>query len=296
MALTRGKRAEYAFQGEVHTGNFTVLFKRYWFAVIAFGLILSVDALADPRRQLSKRDQPAIETSQPITPSDKIIKRPNYYEHDCYQSDSHENADLRAQWRAALAAEKAAYYAQYSNWVSGVGAGLSFISIILVIAALMFSRDSNKIARDIGEAQARAYLGISKYKYEKGTEAPDFIVTIKNSGQSPARNVRFIIDWTPDRPTEKINSFEQCDYSVLDVASGESIKVKKPIDGLINENRKHFYDEHFPIWVHGMVQYDDVFHSRHHTWFHYRLSAKRIENSTDITISAITEEAGNEST
>ena len=89
-------------------------------------------------------------TSQPrraTSPLPDYTPYPNRYADSCYGDKNHDTADLCAQWRAAVAAEKATDTAYWSNWIAGAGAMLSFVSIILVVIALGQTRKANRISK-----------------------------------------------------------------------------------------------------------------------------------------------------
>jgi hypothetical protein len=154
----------------------------------------------------------------PAALSENFTPYPDRESNDCYQSDDHERSDLCAQWRAALAAEKAAQAAKLSNWISSAGALLSFVSILFVVAALRQARDANRISakefalsrieakasakhaeraleiaasalandREIGQAQVRAYVTIFDPDLSFNGQRPAFRFRLINSGNSPA--------------------------------------------------------------------------------------------------------------
>jgi len=112
----------------------------------------------------------------------------------CYSDKNHERADLCAQWRAAIAAEKASQAAisatdigYVGNWISGFGAVLSFISIILVLCALKVALQANDITRDTARRQLRAYLNTTGVWFD--TEATQVRLCVCNRGQTPAYDV-----------------------------------------------------------------------------------------------------------
>lgn len=72
---------------------------------------------------------------------------PEVYAHRCYASENHDSADLCAQWRAALAAEKASTVSEQSLWLAILGAFLSFFSVIFVVIALAKTQESNDLSR-----------------------------------------------------------------------------------------------------------------------------------------------------
>lgn len=108
----------------------------------------------------------------------------------CIDERSRDESDLCAQWRAANAAEDAAW----SAWLQLLIGALGMIGLGVT---LWFNRRSLNVAeraieeaRRTGEAQARAYLSVkdAKLTFDKWGVA-ELSVTIFNSGNSPARQV-----------------------------------------------------------------------------------------------------------
>ncbi len=114
----------------------------------------------------------------------------------CYSAPDHDSADLCAQWRAAIAAEKAADAAAFSNTLSIIGAVLSAVGLGALLVtirqgrrALRRAAKANRIAQRIGEAQTRAYLTISNVEGFHSRNGISIEITVQNSGQSPALEV-----------------------------------------------------------------------------------------------------------
>ena len=165
-------------------------------------------------------------TSQPspaTAPLADYTPYPNRFADSCYEDKGHDTADLCAQWRAAVAAEKNADTAYWSNWIAGAGAMLSFVSIVLVVIALGQTRKANRIskrefgagrldakkaskltedslreARQANALQLRPYLNFMDEKseeepmFERGSPIP---YAFKNFGQTPAENVEIEFGW-----------------------------------------------------------------------------------------------------
>lgn len=125
-------------------------------------LLLLVVALvglcgAAPPKKGSVSEQPAQQVAPAPPPPPSYAPYPDQNAESCYEADNHDSADLCAQWRAAVGAEKAADAAWYSVGVDGVGALFSLISIGLVVYALLQTNKSLKIAhKDRATATRRA--------------------------------------------------------------------------------------------------------------------------------------------
>jgi hypothetical protein len=103
----------------------------------------------------------------------------------CKQGDDKRYSDLCAQWKAADAAADSAWWAAVAGFATA-------ISTVLVLIALRLAFGSNSIARDTAKRQLRAYCNIC----EVGPDGfgldnePAFVVTVINSGQTPARSLK----------------------------------------------------------------------------------------------------------
>lgn len=111
-----------------------------------------------------------------------------------------------AEWKSAIAAEGAAKAARESITISRwTLAAAIFAGLIAVIAACL-ARSSNRIARSVGQAQARCYLSArNALLYINDAGEVTVKVLAHNSGQSPARDLRWTFtvqvqndhdDWT----------------------------------------------------------------------------------------------------
>jgi hypothetical protein len=144
-----------------------------------------------PNKQAHAEHAPADEAN-PSTFAKPYKPYADKYADSCYNAEDHDTADLCAQWRAALAAEKAADAAALGNIISGSGAFLSFVSIILVLIALGQSRKANRIAHDTYVADLRPWIFHTKVTpvkvLDQSRKAAGYEFTIEwlNVGRSPA--------------------------------------------------------------------------------------------------------------
>lgn len=100
----------------------------------------------------------------------------------CGSGNYKRNDDLCAQWKAADAAADAAWWAQWGTWFSG-------ISSLLVLGALGLAYRANWIAKDSAERQLRAYISVKSVEKRFENNTLKVIITVVNSGQTPAHNV-----------------------------------------------------------------------------------------------------------
>lgn len=110
-----------------------------------------------------------------------------------------DRAPTRAEWRAEQelkAQSAAAWWAEMSVLVGFVGLFLTAGGIFFVARGLRLNRDllretaeANLIAREMGEAQIRAYLSIGKVWLDFEGLCPWINIEISNTGNSPAANL-----------------------------------------------------------------------------------------------------------
>lgn len=125
------------------------MLRGYWrYILAAFGW-LSLAAVHppykdDPNGPAQREQAPTTQIGGP-TATEGYRPYPSVSDPRCYHATNHDSADLCAQWRAAVAAEKAADAAETSNYVAGIGTLLSFIGIILVLMALRQTRKDHAL-------------------------------------------------------------------------------------------------------------------------------------------------------
>lgn len=211
--------------------------KRYWLFVVAVGLASSFSemAWARPPYEATQTHKTTQEETAPEPTSSVTTPniRSDYNLDNCYQSDDHDNADLCAQWRAALAAEEAADLAWWGNIIGGVGAVLSFAGMLLVLRALRHAKDANSISRIMGEAQTRPWVSVNLrivLKAATNNENSDMWIEVEgdcyNCGQSPAMSLNFFADILPrknDGPLPREMMETLCDTLKNDRKTGESL-------------------------------------------------------------------------
>lgn len=161
-----------------------------WRGVALFALLMAGFALVAPPHpyRVAQTEQP--KAAQPPSPSNQHITALNdeeterahrlKYEAQCNPGDDKRDSDLCAQWKAADAATDSARWTYVGNWIGGV-------SGLLVLVALGFAFEANKIARDTAKRQLRAYLTVEP----GGINIPEngmhrVPLNVINNGQTPA--------------------------------------------------------------------------------------------------------------
>jgi len=141
--------------------------------VAAFGWLILANAGPDKGAPNTHPQPTAGSSIQPPspspTPTEPYYPYPAVNGAECYKAKNHDTADLCAQWRAAIAAERAA---KATEWAAGIAAGgmlLSGISIVLIFIAILQTRKANRIAkREYGKARNEAR--VSARSAEKALE------------------------------------------------------------------------------------------------------------------------------
>lgn len=251
----------------------------YRLFVITLGLIL---AGAAPPKKEPVTQTAAHQVSPTQAPPADYSPYPDKQADSCYQAKDHDSADLCAQWRAAIAAEKASNAAWWGNLIGGVGAALSFASVILVIAALRQTERSlsaasaaNEIARDTAKSQLRAYV-MAEDQFMIGfyrNGPTEFTVKLHNRGQTPAHNVRVwsVVGGTTENPD---------DFKVFrrpEPGFHQSASVLGPGNFMLHSNDCQAPlsgDAYLSVVMGGVkfvfagvISYDDIFGKSHKTTF-----------------------------
>lgn len=81
-------------------------------------------------------------------------------------------------------------YAIYSTWIVGFGTILLIVTLWLTYKAGKSAQDAIEITRETGRDQSRAYVHVEATELHwrsKEMEYPEIYVTIKNTGQTPAK-------------------------------------------------------------------------------------------------------------
>lgn len=167
------------------------------------GLSLAVCApLAGARPAAHLGEKPRLEKAAAPVSAATYRPFPDRLADDCYRSPVHDTADLCAQWRAAVAAERSATEAADANhwaqWAVGIGAatllatqGGLFWSLGQTGRALAAARQANEIARSAHERELRAYVSFGAMSiFDVAPGAMPYVqFEVRHSGTSPAYGI-----------------------------------------------------------------------------------------------------------
>ena len=242
------------------------------FIAALVGLILVSAAPQNGRKESRKNSQTKAETSQSapaVAPSAtkpiKIVQRP-INERPCDQGRDNRESDLCAQWKAADAASKAAWWAAVATFVTAIGTFGLFWQIKLTREAVQDTgeatkamREANSIAREMGQRQIRAYLHAGKISIEPADQTGEssLYVIVANSGNTPAflKRLLLVYAWMQPDGNEGKRELVSVDLAVSIPAGkeghlGSSIKA---LLALIDVTKPQ------SLMVSGIVTYDDCF-------------------------------------
>lgn len=161
--------------------------------VAVAGLALAGAQQPAKQSQTTSGPQQAQAAPKPAAPPAKTAEPPyrpysERYSDSCYTAENHDSADLCAQWRAAIAAEKAAKEARIATIAAIIGTVLSLATVIGLIITiyqtrgalaearrgnrlnLLFEKRSRRESRKDGEVQAEA-LRIAQRNAESASAA-----------------------------------------------------------------------------------------------------------------------------
>lgn len=148
-----------------------------------------------------KQEQAPATQSRPAPIAKADQGNSNQYAEACNHPKDNNSAELCAQWRASIAAERSADAQITANYITGAGAFLSFVSIVLVLVALGQTRKANRVASATARHQLRAYIGLAKpdvdIHRDVGGELVDAKIEVqwRNVGQTPASKIRDRTAW-----------------------------------------------------------------------------------------------------
>jgi hypothetical protein len=183
------------------------------------------------------------------------------YKTICHSPRNKEHADLCLQWRQAVAAENASFFAMIS-------AALLLIALGLSVWAAGAAWQTVHTMRDTATRQLRAYVAIPKLRIrrvELGSK-PVAVIKIKNSGQTPAYDLRghFGLALFPYPFKDVGEPATPNEISVIDVGPNQAIVARAELIGPLEQ--KHIdalRDGRGAMLLVGHVTYRDAFGQTH---------------------------------
>lgn len=273
------------------------MLRGYRLYIAALGLALTGAA---PPNEKPVGKAPAQQVSPSPSPTPDYSPYPDKQAESCYDSKDHDTADLCAQWRAAVAAEKAANIGYWGNWIGALGGLLSFASVVLVIFALRqtersleSAKEANKIAKDIAARQLRAYVSVSKIAVSpfKAGYLPMFYLELTNNGQTPAKDIMLIsqVFFVPSDEEGEFcvrfdEGFDECPRT--NIGSGQCFTEYHELNSNITKHHiSEIRAERIVIFFAGVAKYKDIFGRRRLLTFKVRYSPSVRINGNMIDLS-----------
>jgi hypothetical protein len=172
-----------------------------------------------------------------------------------------ERQDLRAQETAARAANAAIY-------LSIITILLGLVGTYAIFRTLFETRETNAIARDIGEAQIRAYIGHNGIVTRSHWFLTDkkrifwrFHVSIKNIVQTPAKSVRIrrkMLILVASDPTPSLEKNE----TTIETSLGPNDAITIGSIDVLSEELVAVQDGHLAIYVIYEVSYKNAINAK----------------------------------
>lgn len=202
--------------------------------------------VATKSEQQEQRANPplAVTISGPVEVHGEKQTEPDWANPKCANPRNHDEADLCQQRDMA----KAAYQTFILNVAQIIIGVLGFAALIVTIcysrqatkAAIQATKtaiESNNIAREMGQAQIRAYLSYASGTYTIGGSALAGEIVVKNFGQSPARRVRF-------KAALDIHSAPR--YGVMGAVHVQSEPISNTVQ-IVQAGSEHIFFFSFPL-------------------------------------------------
>lgn len=165
---------------------------RYIFLAIA-GLAIAGAQQPAEQTQAASRPQQAQTTPKPTTPPAQTAQPPyrpytDRYSDACYNAQNHDTADLCAQWRAAIATEKAAKEARIATIAAIIGVVLSLATVVGLIVTIWQTHGALGEARR-GNRLNLAFERRSRRESRKAAEDQERALAIAERNAESAKNV-----------------------------------------------------------------------------------------------------------
>ena len=192
-------------------------------AIISVGLARD----ADYQRQADYQSREnAAYTQEQIR--QRCVPLPDKDKAECVSEKRHEYREDRRNERDLVAQRKSANWAYIMGAAAVIGAGLSIVGVVLVWTTFAETRRANEIASDTAKRQLRAYCSMLELEglgVGLGSE-PQFVVTVVNTGQTPARKLRIdTVCWLS--PAGQIAySADTSKYAEVTIGSGKTISSR----------------------------------------------------------------------
>ncbi len=185
---------------------------RYRVICVVFGLVIlglgSYQSWAQERVEFGEK---GITVPPPLFGLIEQSEKPEQLTNPCEIGEDNRNSDLCAQWKAADAADKSAYWSGSTFWLGVFGAVIGTFTLIAAVAAAFYAKSAVKAAwgtigatREVGRDQTRAYVHMKSICWVEDGER--FVCTcyVENSGDTPCLRFGISAVMTISRPGNEI--------------------------------------------------------------------------------------------
>ena len=203
----------------------------------------------------------------------------------CAQKQNEILQDHNRSTRDLLAQENMALSASYTNYISIISFIITAIGTILIYFTLVQTKAAINLDREVGHAQVRAYLSIVPKNFPYISDFDEHDVrscpfNIKNSGQSPAINLKYrsiiFMECNPfESDPNEIMMKNFVDWTIEGhIPSGDDrnmyARAKPEIS--YHDYKSHFGKNDRLICMFIQIEYDTIFGKKCHTDYYGYLS------------------------
>lgn len=200
----------------------------------------------------------------------------------CQNPQTDQQADLCQQWRMAKATEELVTLTERQFWLLVATLVVTVFAAGAAVAAARYAKQAVSVTRDIGMAEARAYIDISHFPpgFNFGPEVASVSLKIANLGQTPATIAAAHFEFVPFESRDDIP--ESPSY---ESRHGESIGAYLMPSGHFRHETGDIpfaiKSESWLVWFIGYIDYIDIYGRR------FRCGYARSCDFTDILNDAI---------
>lgn len=119
----------------------------------------------------------------------------------------------------------------------------------------------------------RPWVAVQSVDIINPDASPITVVTIQNSGRSPALNVDASVQWLPLDSNElfppPLAHEEGVPSSLIPAGGAQSMTVLKPSQGWSSDLVDSLSNGTKTLWIRGLIDYEDSFGEHHQTRFQY---------------------------
>lgn len=127
-------------------------------------------------------------------------------------------------------------------------------------------------AKDTSQRQLRAYVAIGDINLKTEDDKPIITAILKNTGQTPAKNLRTSIGVSWDtEPEGDVLIDEDMPASKRDLGAGIEMPAQIIWDSFEGQLMKDIFTGQQLAWLLGVVEYEDIFGEKRFTWFKFNI-------------------------